>query len=171
MSSRDILTLRPNGTLVSGKYTGDDDSRVKMAARVQMATTPVFPAHPVGVGDTWSQEYRASAASGTHATRADFEVVGFETLGPVETVKIKMRFRETDAAPALSCNGFFWIEKASGDAMVSDYTVENVPMPVDVGVQGLMSVKVREERAGGGPLPGSAAPDTTRIGSGDAGAG
>ena len=152
---KETITIRPDGTLVSYKTTEDDKAQAKTAARMFVATWPVFSKTAVGVGDKWSQEFKADAQMGTEAGKADFEVVAFEKSGGVDAVKIKMTYAETGASPNITGGGFVWVETSSGDSVVSEYDIEN--LPVGEGEErALIAGKMRDERTEGGLLTNAA---------------
>lgn len=147
----DTVTVRPNGTLVSYKAAKDDADEAKFAVRLFAAGNPVFPDKPVGVGDKWTHEFKADASTGQEAATADFEVLGFETVQGVETVKIKMVYRETSTSPPITATNTFWIEKSSGDAVAADFEAQNIRFGEET-EGALATVKGRTERTSGSPL-------------------
>lgn len=151
---KETITIRPNGTLVSYKSSAEDKGQPKIGIRLFVASTPVYPATAVGVGDKWSHEFTADGNLGTEAAKADYEVVAFETAGGVDTVKIKISYAETGTSPAISGSGFVWVEKTSGDPVVSEYAVENVPFGMGAG-KAVAAAKLRDKRTEGGPLSGT----------------
>lgn len=149
--TKETITLRANGTLVAYKVAEDNKEQGKLSVRLHVASAPVFPQTPVGVGDTWSHEYKADADLGTEAGKADFELVAWEKIGGVDAAKIKMRFGEAGTSPAITGSGFVWVEKTSGDAVVTEYEIDNVPF--GSGEQRVvLAGKVRDERIEGSPL-------------------
>jgi hypothetical protein len=153
--STETITIRPDGTLVSFKSTSQDPEQAKLPARLHPSSNPVFSDKPVGVGDKWSKEIKADDEMGLHAATADYEVLGFEKVGGVDTVKIKMAYRETEGSPPLTGMATLWIEKATGDTVVADYEIENFPLPGGPGGQAMTaSGKMHMERIEGSPLPG-----------------
>lgn len=147
----DSVTIRPNGTIAAYKSGNESKEQGALSARMEAATRPVFPAKAVAVGDTWSHEYTGDADMGTRDAKADFEVLAVETVGGVETVKLKMAYAESGASPTISGKGTIWVEKTSGDTVSSDYEVENVPLGPGDG-QVLASGTMHDERTEGGPL-------------------
>lgn len=152
---KSTLTIAPNGTLVSYKSASEQTEQTKMAVRLFQATSPVFTDKPVGVGDKWSHDYKANSEIGTVAARAEYEVLAAEKVAEADTFKIKMTYRETEGSPALSATNTVWVEKSSGDTVVAEMELENIPGPT----MALGSGKIRQERTAGSPI-GGGKPDT-----------
>ena len=140
---------KSDGTLVSYKSTGEDDP-AHLGVRLFVATTPIFSDKEVGIGDKWNREYKSDSSLNTKNAKADFEVLGFETLGSIECVKIKYTYTESGDAPNIVCNTTVWVEKNSGDTVKQESKIEGIPFGPGAG-----SGTVTEERIEGGPLPGS----------------
>ena len=150
-------TFHKNGLLVSfSSSTGgkpEDKEQAAVSARLFEATSLVYGDKPVGVGDKWSQDYKADAALGTRDAHADFTVTGVTAptaAGGSATMQIKMTFAESGSG-ALSGSGTFTIEVASGDEIASDYNIEGYP----IGDAGTAAGSIHSERIEGGPLPTS----------------
>ena len=162
MDDKTIVTMKPNGLIVGFKEENSDDEDEgddNLTVRLISATTPVFSDKEVGVGDKWSQEFKASSDLGTRDARADYEVLALEKVGAVDCVKIKVEYAEK-GSKALTGKGTLWVERSSGDTVKADFDVEGVPFgPPQAAVAA--SVKLTEERTQGGPLPGSAATGAT----------
>jgi hypothetical protein len=150
--STDTVTITKFGLMVSVKSTKEDKDELHLGARLSQATRPVYPDKPVGVGDKWTQEYKANDEIGTKAAKADFEILGEEKVGDTAAVKIKITYAENGSG-GLACKGTFLVEKESGDTLSADYDVENIPFPGPGGADVLATGKVKEQRAEGGPLP------------------
>lgn len=150
----DVITtmvVRPDGTLVSVKRSDGGKDQSLTAGRIYSLSNLVYPKEAVGVGSKWSHEYKADAETGQKAGKADFEVLAFEKVEDVDTVKIKMAYKDKEGAPAASSEGTFWIEKASGDAVKSE--VELKSLEIDAGGMPLvLTGKIKTSRAEGGPL-------------------
>jgi hypothetical protein len=156
---KSTFTLASNGTLVAYKSTASDTSdQAKMVVRLFQATNPVFADEPVGVGDKWTYEYKPNSDVGTVAARAEYEVLAAEKVAEADTFKIKMTYRELEGSPALSATNTIWVEKTSGDAVVAETEVENVPFGSGA-MKALGSGKIRQERTAGSPI-GGGKPDT-----------
>lgn len=154
--NRTSITLSPRGMLVALKRSGDDKTESKEQARFAAASLPVFSEQPVGVGDRWSTDYKADAEIGTRAAHADYEVLAFERASGVDAVKLKVRYKETEAHPPLAVEGIVWVEKSTGDTVLRDVALENLTFgagPMSVQASG----KLHEERTEGSPLPAAGA--------------
>ncbi len=159
--TKTTITVRPDGSLAAYKYAGEAEQG-KLGARIYRASHPVFTDKALGAGDKWSHEFKADPDLNVLAAKADYEVVGFETVGGADTVKIKVAYQETDASPPLTLNGTFWVEKASGGLIVADYDIENVVL--GGGDQGpAASGHFRDERISGSLL-GNAKPGDNKPG-------
>lgn len=153
-TDKDTIIFRPDGTVVSYKSTSSNADQVKLGARLYPATTPVFPATPVGVGSKWSKEFVADTAVGFHAGKADFELLSSEKVNGIDSFKIKMIYKETDSTPVLTATSTIWVEKSSGDAVQADSEIENVPWGPG-GTAPYISAKEHQVRIEGGPLKGT----------------
>lgn len=153
-----VVSFRPDGSLVSYKAGSDEPGASKLGIRMHPATNPLYPPNPVGVGDKWSRDIKANADTGAHAGHAECEVQGFEKVAGVDTVKVHMTYRETDTSPAISSQGTYWIERGSGDQVLSEIDIENIPFGSGA-TMALASGKLRQERLSGGPLASSTTPE------------
>lgn len=156
---KSTFTFAPNGVLVAYKSSASETSeQTRFVARLFQATNPVFTDNPVGVGDKWTYEYKPNSDVGTVAARAEYEVLAAEKVAEADTFKIKMSYREVEGSPALSATNTIWVEKTSGDAVVAETEVENVPFGSGA-MKALGSGKIRQERTTGSPI-GGGKPDT-----------
>src|SRR5579884_330425 len=146
------MTIRPDGSLVAYKSSSGKEEQDKSQAHLFAATTPLLPDKPVGVGDKWSRDLKSDSDLGIKAAHADYEVLGFETLSGVETVKIKVTYQDSEA-PKMGVTGTWWLEKTSGDEVAADYEIENFTFGEESGGPSA-SFKVHEERISGGLLDG-----------------
>lgn len=149
---KDTIIIHPDGTLASYKSGSAEKDDDHLGPRMYIAGTPVFPKNAVGVGDKWAQDYSENGTLGTRKAHADFEVLGAEKVGPIDAIKVKMTYAESGAAPNITGTGTIWVEKASGDALRSEYTVDGVPLPLAPGQQTIASGNAVETRIEGGPL-------------------
>ncbi|MBC8102053.1 MAG: zinc-dependent metalloprotease [Cytophagales bacterium] len=157
----DTITIHPDGTLVSYKSGGTDKDEDRLGPRLYTATTPVFPKKPLTAGDKWSHDYLPNNDLGTRKAHADYEVLGAEKVGAIDTVKVKMTYAEDGPTPNITGSGTIWVEKLSGDPLRTEYTVDGVPFgPAEQ--KAIASGTLAETRTEGGPLlasktaPGSA---------------
>ncbi|MCS6860857.1 MAG: DUF5117 domain-containing protein, partial [Abditibacteriales bacterium] len=160
LKEKEIEVIKPDGTTVSRKTEGGADSKEerRQSARLSQATDLVFAAHPVGVGDKWSYEFKEDDKKDSVAGVAEYEVVGFEKVKGVDTVKIKTTYGETAEERKLTCTGEVWVEKASGDTVLATFKMDNLPL----GVPGAApSGTLRIERVAGSPLGDTPSGPTT----------
>ena len=155
----ETYTITPTGTLVSYK-TVDPDS-AKTQARISVSNTIVFPATPIGVGDKWVHEYKADNDLGTHDAHADFEVLSADKVAGVDTLKIKMTFKEAGADTPLGTTGTYVVEKISGDTISADIEIENLKLGGDMGPAA--SGKIHVERTDGSLYDPTAKPGDTKA--------
>ena len=137
MMTKSTIVVRANGSLVS--YTKANGTDVQTDVRMFAATNPIFPDTPLKAGDTWSRSMQADAKSGARAARADYEVLAFETADGSAAVKIKMTYTEV-IAPALSTSATFWIDRATGDPIKVEGTVQNFPLDTASGVTASLTI-------------------------------
>lgn len=155
----ETYTIHSDGSLVSYLTTAEDKTQAKSSARQHQASSPVFPKTAVGAGDKWTHEFKANADLGTKDATGNYEALGFEKIGGVECVKIKVAYAEKGDR-GMTSRGTIWVEKASGDVVTADVAVENVPFGGDSDETPVVNGKIKGERTEGGPLPGGS-PKTT----------
>jgi hypothetical protein len=155
--SREVVTttVRPDGSLVSIKSSGDQDDPTNLGVRLFQAQAVVFPSNEVGPGAKWSHQFAPDASSGAVAAKADYELVSFEDLKGVRVAKIKMVYAET-AGQGVRGSSTQWIEVASGDTVRSEYEFSQVPFPGPTGDTVYATAKGQSERTEGGPVKGAA---------------
>lgn len=148
----ETYTIRPNGQLLKYKSTDKDNDgdNVHLDERLFVASTPIFPENPVGVGDKWTHEYKADDTLGLRPAKADFEILGMEKLGTTETVRLRMSFAESEANGVV-LKAVFLLEKITGDILSAEYKVESYPLAPKV----IASGNVFERRTDGGPIAAS----------------
>ena len=151
LKEKDIEVIKPDGTIVSRKTEGAADGKEerRQSARLSQATDMVFAAKPVGVGDKWSYEFKEDDEKDSIAGVGEFEVVSFEKVKGVDTVKIKTTYGETAEERKLTCTGEVWVEKSSGDTVLATFKMDNLPFgPPGVSPSGTLHI----ERVAGSPL-------------------
>jgi hypothetical protein len=149
------VVTAPDGSLVS--FKSEDEKMAKISARMTEATNPVFPTKPIGPGDKWSRDFKASDDTGTLAAHADFQVVDAETVNGVACLKLKGDFKETEGDHPISVSGTFCVEKSTGDTISADYEVDNLVLGDGAPAA---SGKMHEERLDGSPTGEAAAAAT-----------
>ncbi|MCC6445686.1 MAG: zinc-dependent metalloprotease [Armatimonadetes bacterium] len=154
---KQILTIKPDGTIVSIKWEGEEvtDADKKVEARLALSGQVVFSPNPVGVGDKWSREFKEDASLGTVAAAGDYEVLAFEKMKGVDAVKIKVSFRETGGpGRKMTLTGEAWVEKSSGDTVNAVYTIQNMPLGEEAANAPPINGTIKVERTGGSPMGG-----------------
>ncbi|NLH98731.1 MAG: hypothetical protein GX446_04475 [Chthonomonadales bacterium] len=73
-----IITLRPNRSLVAYQRDTAEPDPTKLGVRLFCATSPIFSANPVGVGDKWTHEYKPDTDIGIRAGNGEYEALAFE---------------------------------------------------------------------------------------------
>lgn len=143
-------TVTPTGAIIAFKSSTAEQDEQKINVRLSAATNPIFSEKPVGVGDKWTSSVAADNNLGTHAGKAEYEVLAFEKAGGVDCVKIRMVYQEADGTPPLRTEGTYWIEKDTGDTVRAEIQVDNLPF----GPPGApaASGKLTQERTEGHPL-------------------
>ncbi len=145
------VTVRPNRTLVAHKRDTAEPDPSKLAVRLYCATSPVFSANPVGVGDKWTHEFKPDTEIGIRGGAGEYEVLAFEKAAGVDAVKMRITYRETEGSPALAAKVTVWVEKSTGDTVKSETEVENVPFG-EGPMSAMASGKMNETRIEGNPL-------------------
>ena len=149
-----VVAYHPDGTLISYKKEGGDPDANKdgnkLSVRMFAATSVYFPGNAVGVGDKWTKEYKSNADLGSEDGKAEFEILGAEKIGGVDTFKIKFTYKESSAAAPIETKGTVWVEKTSGDTVISEIEFDNVKIFGEdaPGANG----KSKSERTEGSPL-------------------
>ena len=144
------VVFHPDGTIVSSKSTKEEKDPTHLDVRLDIATSPIYPAKPVSVGDKWEYEIKPNAELGSEAGKGEAEILGFEKVNGVDAVKIKYSFKEANHKPILAVSGTVWAEKSSGDIIKSDLTVEGMQIG---GAEGPIAAGVlHDERTDGSPL-------------------
>jgi nicotinamide riboside kinase len=156
--TKTTVVTRANGSLVSFASTDDDKENLQLNVRLFPTSNVVFPDKELGVGDKWSHDFKGDTSTGARDGKADYEVVAFEKVKDVDGVRLKLAYKENEGSPALSSTGTLVVEKASGDALTGDFTVENVPFPGPGGMAFTAQAKIRQERVSGGPMGGKVEP-------------
>jgi hypothetical protein len=99
------------------------------------------------VGDKWSHDYKAISTIGTRDAHADFELVGFETVGGIKTAKIKIAYSESGSDP-ITMKGTVYADIATGDPVSDDFEATGISVrPVGTKATGVF----HDERTDGGP--------------------
>lgn len=153
---KSTVVIHKDGTLVSYKNSNPESDKDHLAVRLFVASSPIFPETPIGVGDKWSSTTKADSDLGSRAGKADYEVLAAEKKDGVDTLKIKMVYADTEGTPALHSTGTLWIEKATGDAVSGDYDIEGMSMDMG-GAQASGTGKIHTERLSGTPIGGGKA--------------
>ena len=155
LKSKDIVVERPDGSLVSsrteGSATPETPEDKKESRRMDQASRVLFSPQPVGVGDKWTHEFKEDAQLSSVPGIAEFEVVAFEKAKGIDCVKLKTSYRETTGDRKLTSSGDVWIEKTSGDTVLTDLKMENILFGPAQG-RPVISGSFRYERTAGSPM-------------------
>lgn len=93
------------------------------------------PTKAVMVGDTWTAEGKADAKTGAVAWKADYKVLGEETIGPYTALKMDVNARETDGTDGAKATGNIWVGKngvlVRSELKWSNMVVPGAPAPVN----------------------------------------
>ncbi len=144
--------VRPDGTLVSYSSTSNEKDDAATAVRMIAASSPIFSAQPVGVGDKWQHEYKSDPTTKQVAGKADFELLALEkSPNGADSARVKLSFTETEGVKKLSSRGTLWVERSSGDVVSSDLEMDNLPFDTGAG-DASASGKIHQERISGSPL-------------------
>ena len=144
------VVFHPDGTFVSSKTTKEEKDATHLDVRLDIATTPVYSAKPVGVGDKWTYEIKASADLGSEAATGEEEILAFEKVNGVDAVKIKYSYKETSGKHPLVLSGTVWAEKSSGDIIKTDMSIEGMQLGGEDGP--IAAGTFHDERTDGSPL-------------------
>lgn len=164
---KSTAVFRANGTLASYKSGDPGPDGDKLSIRLLTATSAAFSDAEVGVGDKWTHDYKADTSTGARSAKAEMEVLNFEkSPNGIDSVKIRVVYKETEGSPAIASKGTYWIEKSSGDTLVADVDIENVPFGPP-GAGAVATAKVKQTRTEGSPMgdagSASAAPKPKTI--------
>jgi hypothetical protein len=156
----DSYTTRPDGTLAAFAPGSGGDTSTHLVQRLYAATTPVFPARAVGVGDRWSHDYPSSASLGLPAAHADFQILGRQPSAGSDAFEVAMKYAEEPNGSGLTSTGVVWVEIATGDCVASKFRLHDVQIPFGsaVGQTLLVDGTVVDHRLSGTPMPVSRKP-------------
>ncbi|MBX7134070.1 MAG: zinc-dependent metalloprotease [Fimbriimonadaceae bacterium] len=147
------VTVASDGSLIGYESDANKDDDSHLNQRIFAATSVIFQKTPVGAGDKWSYEYKDDEKLHTHAGKANFEVLAMEKVKDIDCVKVKMTFEESSGSPRFGGTSTVWIEKASGDAIKSEFELKNIPFGEMEGASA--NGKGTTERISGGTLKAS----------------
>lgn len=118
-------TIAADGRLLSVEGSPDESSAMRMGY-----LDSVFDAgKPLNVGDKWTVEIKENSAKHIVAGKADFEILGEEKVGGVDTIKISDKYSESGGSDAASSVATIWIDKADGSLVKSVSEWKNAPVP------------------------------------------
>jgi hypothetical protein len=154
-SAANVFRIHADGRLASYSDGSGEATPTHLTERLFTATTPVFPAQAVGVGDHWSHDYAPNAAVGLPKAHADFAIVRRERSGAADAFAVRMRYAEEGPGPHIKASGVIWVEITSGDAVDTECSLHGVPLEDDAehGETTLFSGSLSQRRTVGGPLP------------------
>ncbi|MFN3728185.1 MAG: zinc-dependent metalloprotease [Fimbriimonadaceae bacterium] len=150
---KEVMTMvvTPQNTLVSYRSSERDVKELYTEARLGQSISPAFSKDPVGVGDKWEHRFAPNPGLDLPAAIAQFEVLGKEKVGEVDTLKIRMTYNESSGSKPISATSTHWIEIASGDGVKSEFDVDNAPLDEETSGK----AKGSEVRISGSPLAGT----------------
>ena len=129
-------TVKSNGMITSysddnGAPSGGENDHI--GVRLQVANTPVFPDRPLGVGDTWSQEFKENPKLGAWEAVGNYEILGFETIKGVSCVKVKISYHEL-YDDGFTLKGTLLMETTTGEPISEDCEITGLYMQALQGV-------------------------------------
>ena len=119
-----LSSYLPDGSLKEIQSDRPDATAYRMAN----LTSFHAPTKPVAIGEGWTAEGKADPKTGAVAWRADYKVVGEETIGPFAAIKMDVKTRETEGSEAGSATGSVWVGK-DGIVVRNELTWTNVAVP------------------------------------------
>jgi hypothetical protein len=154
----DTYVVHPNGTLAAYTDGSGGMSPFHLSERMFVATEPVFPDHPVGVGEHWTYDYPANAALGLPVAHADFEIERREQIGGADTFEVAIKYAEEPGGSGIYSAGVIWVEVATGDPVRVRCRLRNVPLPAGPNATEPIVVDstMTGARVGGSVVPASA---------------
>lgn len=99
---------------------------------VSRAASFIAPANPVKQNDEWEVAYAADAAKDVPASKAKFKFVAVEKVGDTDTAMVEGSFKETVDEDAVSSDGKFWVNLATGEVLKSTVVIRNLMTPMGV---------------------------------------
>jgi len=126
------IVFRSNGEI--SKIPGDAATATANAYRMGNLTMMHDAGKAVNVGDTWTADIKADAATGAVAGKAEYKLLGEEKVGTFDTLKIKVNVKESTGDAPGSVDGTYWINKVDGSMVKSDVKWINVPLPGNSGI-------------------------------------
>lgn len=128
-----LTTYASNGDIKEIRNERIDATTYRMANLCEFHP----PTKAVSVGDSWTSEGKGDPKTGAPAWKADYKVVGQETLlGAYSCLKIELtKARETEGSDAGSVTGTFWIGEdgvfARSELVWTNVAVPGAPGPVN----------------------------------------
>ncbi|GMV88950.1 MAG: hypothetical protein AMXMBFR81_18810 [Chthonomonas sp.] len=98
------------------------------AYRIAFMTMFQSPPAPVQAEDFWTFETRMNPVTGARAVRVVYRVEAIESLGTVETMRIRFSMTETDAPNPATSDGTIWVDTATGWVAKSQFIWRNAPI-------------------------------------------
>lgn len=127
-----VTLYHPNGEIVS--ITGDQvEASSYRSANLAMLKRPDSP---VAISDTWTEDLKADAKSGTVAVHGSYKLDSIEKVGDVDTLKIIAMTKETEGEETGAIDAVYWISKADGSlvkylAKWTNVTFAGAPAPLN----------------------------------------
>lgn len=133
-SSTTTTTYAPNGVVLS--VTGANDPAASM--RMTNLGSLIDPGKPVAVGEKWTSAIKEDKDKNIVAATANYELLGEEKIGTIDTLKIKLSIAETTGSDPASNDATVWIDKTDGSVVKMSAAWKNAPSlsgPIDVQIE------------------------------------
>lgn len=123
-----VRNMRLSGKIDSVEVKGGGSGPMDAMGSARMQALNVFmrPAGPIEIGKEWFAEVKGDKAAGTEDVKARFKVLGSETIGQRNAWKIETVVSEMAGERPMGAIGTLWVEKATGNMVKMEQTIENV---------------------------------------------
>ncbi len=124
-----VTTYKTTGEVVEIKGSTEDATAYRMSTLGLLVDAGKL----INVGDKWSHMVKADTKTGLVAAKADYEVIGEEKVGAVDTIKIKATVKETEGTEPASSDSTLWIDKKDGSTVKAETKWTKAPFPGPTG--------------------------------------
>jgi hypothetical protein len=121
----DIQRYNARGELLEMTTADEDDA---LSHVFQQISDFVPPAKLVKVGDEWETTIKANPKTKTPAASTKCKVLGTETVGGVEAVKIKVTYAQSKVSDPVTAEGTFTVAASTGLLIRCEADVKNLQL-------------------------------------------
>jgi hypothetical protein len=113
--------------------------------RMQNLSVLIDPGRPLAVGDSWSVEIKSNDKTGARAARAEYTILGEETMCDTDTLKVRATIKETEGVEPSASESTLWISTLDGSEVKIESRLVRCWLPgVPASVNGVLT-ETRED--------------------------